>query len=115
MRIQQLEQEEEQLLIQRQIRRNAELRREVNSMSGRSSERGERNVQEWLHRSGRREEVRSSLARSQEDAESWHWSQSKITLMHLKLLTRQVLGTDLSKFSGDPKEWPTFYFYFFSI
>jgi Protein of unknown function (DUF1759) len=25
-----------------------------------------------------------------------------------KLLTRQVLGTDLPKFSGDPKEWPTF-------
>jgi hypothetical protein len=24
-----------------------------------------------------------------------------------KLLTRQVLGTDLPKFSGDPKEWPT--------
>jgi hypothetical protein len=114
MRMQQLQQEEEQLLIQRQIRRNVELRREVDSMSGRGSERGERNVQEWLHRSGRSEEIRGSLARSQEDAESWHWSQSRTTLMRpnianvSKLLTRPVLGTYLPKFSEDPKEWPTF-------
>jgi hypothetical protein len=26
-----------------------------------------------------------------------------------KLLARQVLGIDLSKFSGDAKEWPTFF------